>query len=613
MCGIVGFVGEKPALPVLLDGLSRLEYRGYDSAGVTLQGNAGLRTVRTVGKIADLVGSPDLAGLHGTTGLGHTRWATHGKPSEENAHPHSDGKESLVIVHNGIIENHHELRADLIGQGVSFRSQTDSEVIAHLLGCRQIKHPEEDLVEAVRAVMRQLDGTFALGVMSARFPGVLVGVRRVAPLIVGMAQDCALLASDIPAILAETREVVVLEDDQIVELTTQGIRLVDAEGEELPVRTKTIAWDLAAAERGGYEHFMLKEIHEQPQAIADTLRGRIDLASGRLLLDELRIGDEGIRQIDKVFVVGCGTSYHAGLVAKYAIEHWARLPVEIDIASEFRYRDPVLDAQTLVVGVSQSGETIDTIAALRYAKDLQAKTVSVTNVVDSTMSRETDMVIYTHAGPEIGVAATKTFTAQIAALELFALYLAQSLQRLYPAEVRDLLHQMQHVPSQISEVFSLDEAILEEAKTWADVSDAFFLGRGSSYPTALEGALKMKEISYLHAEGYASGELKHGPLALIEEDVPVVAVATDSRVSAKTLSNVAEVEARGGRIIMIRNVGSDDFGLSPDTLFEVPATHELFAPMIDSVVLQLLSYHVATLRGCNVDKPRNLAKTVTVE
>ena len=613
MCGIVAYTGNGRAVPFLIDGLTRLEYRGYDSAGVAVHSGAGIDVVRRTGKLAELKAAPELATLDGTTGIGHTRWATHGRPCEANAHPQVDAKGRIALVHNGIIENHHELRTELEAAGIEFASDTDTEVVAQLVGRSLDEDPAFGLADAVRAAARRLDGAFALAVISADDPELVVGARRAAPLVAGTSGAAGLLASDIPAILAETRDVVVLEDDQLVEMRGTDLVVTDLDGGVVQPHRTHVTWDLEAAEKGGYDTFMLKEIHEQPRALADTLGGRLDAESGRLVLDELRTDEHALRTVDKVFVVACGTSYHAGLVAKYAIEHWARIPVEIDVASEFRYRDPVLDAQTLVIGVSQSGETADTIAACRYAQELEAKVFAVTNVVDSTMAREADAVVYTHAGPEIGVAATKTFTCQIAALDLLALWLAQLRGSLYASEVGTLLEQMLRLPAQVAEVLADLGEVEAEAAVWKDATDAFYLGRGAAFPTALEGALKMKEISYLHAEAYPAGELKHGPLALIDEDVPVVSVVTASKVHAKTLSNVAEVAARGGRIVLLANPGTDFGGIDPARVFEVPETHELFAPIVDSVALQVLAYQVATARGCNVDKPRNLAKTVTVE
>lgn len=614
MCGIVGYVGDKQAVGVLIEGLRRLEYRGYDSAGIAVpDGTEGLCVVKRQGKLADLEAAPELPGLVGTTGIGHTRWATHGVPSERNSHPHLDAAGRVAVVHNGIIENFHDLRAELESEGIEFRSDTDSEVIAQLIGLELAGVPGVDLAEAVSAVCRRLEGAFAIAVVASDSPGRIVGARRQAPLVAGVTETGTILASDIPALISETREIIVVEDDELVDLRAGSLVLSDIEGRERVPGTVHVDWDVAAAERSGFEDFMLKEIHEQPRVIGDTLRGRIDTVTGSLRLDELRTSDDELRSANKVFVVACGTSFHAGLVAKYAIEHWVRIPVEIDIASEFRYRDPVLDARTLVIGVSQSGETADTIAACRYASQLGAKVVAVTNVVGSSLAREADAVVYTHAGPEIGVAATKTFTCQIAALLVLALYLGQTRGSLYPSEVRGVLEQMRRLPEQVAEVLDDVDPIRAEAGRWSRVHDAFYLGRGPAYSTALEGALKMKEISYLHAEAYPSGELKHGPLALIVEGVPVISVVTAGRVQKKTISNVAEVAARGGRIVLVANAGTDMGGLLPDTVFEVPETHELLAPIVDSVVLQLLAYHVAKQRGCDVDQPRNLAKTVTVE
>ncbi len=614
MCGIVAFIGDRPAIPVLLGGLARLEYRGYDSAGVCVVDDDRLDVVRQVGKLSELSAMHEIDAMGGSAGIGHTRWATHGKPSVANGHPHTNCDGTIAIVHNGIIENHDELRDELSQSGCRFTSQTDSEVIAHLIGYILERNPGSGLVAAVRSAVLRLDGSFAIAVQSSRDPSVIVGARRQSPLIAGRSGGAGLLASDISAILCETRDVVIVDDDQIVELR-KGCDPVTTsfEGAPVDVSWTHVDWDLDAAERGGYDDFMLKEIYEQPRAIKDTLRDRIDHETGRLVLDEFHSNGHVLDGFDKVFVVACGTSYHAGLVAKYAIEHWVRVPVEIDIASEFRYRDPVLDSRTLVIGISQSGETTDTIEAMRYARDLSARVIVVSNVVESTMAREADAVIYTHAGPEIGVAATKTFTAQIAALIILALYLAQIRGALYAGETAHVIDMIARIPDQVEQLLSDTSAIEEEAHRWSDVTDAFFLGRGPGYPTALEGALKMKEITYLHAEAYAAGELKHGPLALIEDGVPVIADVTMSKVSAKTLSNVAEVAARGGRIILLKNPGTSHGSLDADTVFTVPPTHELLAPILNTVVLQLLAYFVAKDRGCNVDKPRNLAKTVTVE
>ena len=615
MCGIVGYVGDEPAVPILLAGLERLEYRGYDSAGVAVVDTGGdgagrLSVVPRQRPLADLAACADLVGLAGRTGIGHTRWATHGRPSEANSHPHRDPSGRVAVVHNGIIENHQELRRRLTAGGAVFASETDSEVIAHLVAGALVAGAG-DLVTAVRKAIGELEGAFAIAAVSVDEPGVIVGARREAPLVAGVGDGCGVLASDIPAILAQTRDVVVVEDDEIVEVRPGGLRLESVAGAVLEPAWRRVEWDLAAAERGGYPDFMLKEIHEQPEALADTLRARLDDA-GRLTLDEVRLSEDDLRRVDKVVVVACGTSYHAGLVAKYALERWARLPVEAEIASEFRYREPVVDGRTLVVGISQSGETADTIAACRHAAEAGAVVVAVSNVVDSTMAREAGAVVYTHAGPEIGVAATKTFTCQIAALQLFALYLAQARGTLDSEAISPIWKELQEVPRLVAGVLADTSVIEDEARRWDGVEDAFFLGRGAAYPVALEGALKMKEISYVHAEGYPAGELKHGPLALIEPGVPVVAVVTPSEVSRKTLSNVAEVAARGGRIILLASPGEEGTEVA-EVVLAVPCLHDLVAPIVDVVPLQLLAYHVARNRGLDVDKPRNLAKTVTVE
>lgn len=610
MCGIVGYVGGKPALPVLLEGLARLEYRGYDSAGIALQGADGLWVRRRSGKLAELTESVNDAPRGSTSGIGHTRWATHGRPTETNAHPHSDCTGRLAVIHNGIVENFLELRESLRAAGHTFASDTDTEVIAHLI--EQEFMAGAVLADAVRSVMAMIEGAFAIAVMHADVPGLIVGARRVSPLVAGTSDGTSVLASDIPAILGVTRDVFVIEDDQVVELRAGSLRVTDSSGAEVTPDRRHVTWDLESAEKAGFADFMLKEIHEQPIAVADTLRGRTD-PSGLLILDELRLKEEELRSVDKVFIVGCGTSYHAGLVAKYAIERWTRIPCEIEIASEFRYRDPVLDAQTLVIVVSQSGETADTLAASRYAKRWNAKVVSVCNVVDSSMAREADAVIHTHAGPEIGVAATKTHLAQVVALEVLALYLAQVRATMKSDEARQILSELQRLPEKVQGVLALSGEIQAIAEHFAGTRDFFFLGRGVGYPVALEGALKLKEISYARAEGYPAGEMKHGPIALVEPGVVVIGVATRSHVHRKTLSNIAEMQTRGATIVLVISEGDEEARSYADHVIEVPETLELFTPVVDVVALQLFSYWLAKARGCDVDKPRNLAKTVTVE
>ncbi|MEX2134432.1 MAG: glutamine--fructose-6-phosphate transaminase (isomerizing) [Acidimicrobiia bacterium] len=607
MCGIVGYVGPREVIDVLVPGLARLEYRGYDSAGVALNYEGKLTVRKGAGRIADLekllADDPPPTAV---SGIGHTRWATHGAPNSINAHPHFDCDESVVVVHNGIIENWADLKAKLEADGHVFRSDTDTEVVAHLIESMS----DLPLVDAVRAAMNIADGALALAVSRSDEPGVLVGARRGSPLVVGRGEGENFLASDIPAFLEYTRNMVVIDDDRVVEVTATSVTVTDLEGNVVVPDERVVEWDLEAAEKGGYATFMLKEIHEQPHAITDTLAGRVD--NGRVILRELKIDPEILRQSDKVFVVACGTSYHAAMMAKYAIERWTRMPVEIDIASEFRYRDPVLNSRSLVIGISQSGETIDTLAAIRYAKAQGSTVIGVSNVVDSALAREADAVLYTRAGPEIGVAATKTFTTQLVAMQLLGLYLAQVRGAMDPGAVELLVRDLNRLPAQVESVLEQSDAIEELTRGWADVRDYFFLGRSGDFPVAMEGALKLKEIAYVRAEGYAAGEMKHGPIALIEEGVVVIGVATDSHVTKKTLANMEEVKARGGTIVLIAEEG-DDVGAVADHLIRVPSGPDLLCTVTAVVPLQLIAYHVATAKGLDVDKPRNLAKTVTVE
>ncbi|MBI4729719.1 MAG: glutamine--fructose-6-phosphate transaminase (isomerizing) [Acidobacteria bacterium] len=607
MCGIIGYVGSEPALPILLDGLRRLEYRGYDSAGVAVV-NDGLTVVRRAGKMEALEKALSPLPIAGSSGIGHTRWATHGGPTDRNAHPHLDCTGRIAVVHNGIIENFLDLRERLAAEGHALDSETDTEAIAHLIEAAY----DGDLVAAVRAALRHLQGAFSVAVVSADEPGLVVAAKRTSPLIVGRAGHGTLLASDPPALLPYTREMVHVLDDQLVEITADGARITTFEGAPAEGESIHVDWDLVAAEKAGFPDFMLKEIFEQPDAVADTLRGRT-LPDGRLTLDELRLSEEELRGIDKVFVVACGSAFHAGLVAKYAIEHWTRLPVEIEIASEFRYRDPVLDRDTLVLAVSQSGETIDTLEAVRYAKAQRAKVMAVVNVVGSSVAREADAVVYQHAGLEVGVCATKTFVTQMVALKLLALYLAQVRATMFPEEVAAVVRQMRTLPAALREALGLREQVAGIAREIAGAPDVLFIGRHVGYPVALEGALKLKEISYVHAEGYPAGELKHGPIALVEEGVPVVAVATQCHVYPKVLSNIQEVKARGARVIAVASAGDRDIARHAGDVIFVPRTNELLAPEVVSIPLQLLAYEVAKTRGLDVDRPRNLAKSVTVE
>ena len=621
MCGIIGYVGPDDALPVLMTGLATLEYRGYDSAGVgVLTGSARpeLRVVKRAGKLQALRSAVEDVDLTGTVGLGHTRWATHGEPTDRNAHPHLDSAGDIALVHNGIVENYAAIKAELSAEGVEFLSDTDSEVLAALVARHHRRvdanaAPGTALAEALRAVMRQIDGQFAVALVDRRDPDVLVAGRRGAPLVLGHADDASLLSSDIAGLIAHTRDVEALMDDQVAVLTRERITVTDLDGAETSGQRFTVDWDVDAAEKQGYSHFMLKEIHEQPQAIADTLLGRVDV-DGRIALDEVRFDSADIRTADKVYVVACGTSYHAGLVAKHAIEHWAGIGVEVEIASEFRYRDPILTPHTLVVAISQSGETTDTIAAAAHARDQRAKVIAISNVVGSTLTREADAVIYTRAGPEIAVASTKAFTTQIVALDVLALFLAQERRTMFTEECRDQLARIEALPALMEQLLEGSEAQLAElASTIAAAGYVMFIGRHNGVPIALEGALKLKEISYLHAEGFPAGEMKHGPIALIDNGGPVVAIATRGHVHGKVVSNIQEVKARGAEVIAIATEGDTDVKAHADHIVYVPDVHELLYPVLTVVPLQVIAYHAAVGLGCDVDQPRNLAKTVTVE
>jgi glutamine---fructose-6-phosphate transaminase (isomerizing) len=608
MCGIVGYVGPDQALPILVEGLRRLEYRGYDSAGVAVL-DGDLRVVKRAGKLSELEAAlEDGTEIAGRTGMGHTRWATHGAPTDRNAHPHLDCSGRIAVIHNGIIENFQGLRDRLTKDGHMFSSETDTEVVAHLIE----EARGATLVEAVRETVGQLTGAYALVVTSADEPDVIVGVKVSSPLLVGLGRGENLLGSDQPAFMHRTKEFVALEDGQMAEIRPDSVRILDFDGNDVPVEPETVGWDLQAAEKAGYDDFMLKEIHEQPVAVRDTLRGRFD-PYGRLALDDLRMHEDQIRDVDKVFVVACGTAFHAGLVAKYAIEYWVRVPVEIEIASEFRYRDPVLDPNTLTLGISQSGETIDTLEAIRHARHQQSHVIAITNTVGSSIARESDGVLYTHAGPERGVAATKTFATQMVAMHLMALYLAQVRGSKYPMDISGSVSMLDMVPDQLEQALRLDEQTKGLADRFHQAKDVLFIGRHTGYPAALEGALKLKEISYIHAEGYPAGELKHGPIALIERGTPVVAVATQCHVYPKVLSNIQEVKARGAEVVAVATEGDEQIGTLADHVLYVPNTHELLSPIVVTVPLQLFAYHIAKRLGRDVDQPRNLAKSVTVE
>jgi glucosamine--fructose-6-phosphate aminotransferase (isomerizing) len=614
VCGIVGYVGPRPALEVVVEGLRRLEYRGYDSAGVAVIGaDSRLQVAKKQGRIENLDKVLAAQSIGGTTGMGHTRWATHGAPNDRNAHPHVDGASRVAVVHNGIIENFAELRAGLERDGLEFVSETDSEAVAHLIG-RELERGCSPAV-ALRAVCARLDGAFTLVVLDREHPDTIVAARRNSPLVLGVGDGEMFLGSDVAAFFEFTRNAVELGQDQIVEMTRDGYSITDFDGNSVQGKPFHIDWDLAAAEKGGYDYFMLKEIQEQPAAIRDTLSGH--LSGGQIELDEQRVDRQDFRDVEKVFVVACGTAYHSGLIAKHAIEHWARIPVEVEMASEFRYRDPVLDRQTLVVAISQSGETADTLEAVRHARSQRAKVLAICNTNGAQIPRESDAVLYTHAGPEIGVAATKTFTAQLAAVQLVGLALAQARGTKYGDEIVREYEALATVPALVTRVLEQVESVRELAREIAHAKAVLFLGRGVGYPVALEGALKLKELAYMHAEGFPAGELKHGPIALVEPGLPVVVVMPSpvgrALLHQKMLSNIAEVTARGARTIVIAEEGDTAVEAFASDLIRVPATPTLLSPFVTTIPMQVLAAEIAQARGLDVDKPRNLAKSVTVE
>ncbi|GGU10992.1 glutamine--fructose-6-phosphate transaminase (isomerizing) [Streptomyces violascens] len=615
MCGIVGYVGGQSALDVVVAGLKRLEYRGYDSAGVAVLADGGLAAAKKAGKLVNLEKALLEAPLPaGSTGIGHTRWATHGGPTDDNAHPHLDNAGRVAVVHNGIIENFAALRAELAERGHQLASETDTEVVAHLLA--ECHSSAEDLAEAMRQVCRRLEGAFTLVAVHADEPDVVVGARRNSPLVVGVGEGEAFLASDVAAFIAHTRSAIELGQDQVVELRRDGVVVTDFDGAPAETRAYHVDWDASAAEKGGYDYFMLKEIAEQPKAVADTLLGRID-AAGSLTLDELRIPDSVLREVDKVVIVACGTAYHAGMIAKLAIEHWTRIPCETELASEFRYRDPILDRRTLVIAISQSGETMDTLMALRHAREQGAKVLAICNTNGSTIPRESDAVLYTHAGPEVAVASTKAFLTQLVACYLVALYLGQVRGTKWGDEIRAVVHDLAAIATEVDRVLETMEPVRELARSLAGKNTVLFLGRHVGYPVALEGALKLKELAYMHAEGFAAGELKHGPIALIEEDLPVVVVVPSPRgrsvLHDKIVSNIQEIRARGARTIVIAEEGDEAVAPYADHLIRIPVTPTLLQPLVSTVPLQVFACELATARGNEVDQPRNLAKSVTVE
>ena len=614
MCGIVGYVGEQSALDVVLGGLRRLEYRGYDSAGVAvLDGDSQLQIERRAGKLANLDAALANQTLAGTLGIGHTRWATHGAPTDRNAHPHTDCTGAVAIVHNGTIENFAELRGDLEARNHELTSDTDTEAVAHLIEEHYSDGPTAgDLAASVRSVCRALEGSFVLVVAHRDHPDLVVGARRNLPLVVGLGDGENFLASDVTAFIAHTRNARALDQDQVVELRREGVRVTDLDGNVVDGEQFHVDWDTAAAEKGGYDYFMLKEIQEQPEAIRETIGGRIG-PDGRLQLDELSIGDEDIRAFNKAFIVACGSAYHSGLVGKYAIERWCRLPVEVEMASEFRYRDPVLNARTLVIAVSQSGETADTLEAVRHAKQQEAWVMTVTNTVGSSIARESNAAFYTRGGPEIAVASTKAVMTQLSAVYLVGLYLAQVRGTRDADEVRSHFHDLATVPALVSEVLGRMDATRKLARELAGEERVLFLGRHVGYPMALEGALKLKELAYVSAEGMPAGEIKHGPIALIEKGTPVVVLATRHALQQKLVTNVQEIRARGARTIVIATDGDETVTPYADHLIRLPDTKSLLSPMLTLVPLQVFAAEFAMARGLDVDQPRNLAKSVTVE
>lgn len=609
MCGIVGYIGKKNVADVLLDGLKRLEYRGYDSAGIAIVDQGSLKLRRTLGKLKFLEKSLNEDPLHGQFGIGHTRWATHGRPSEENAHPHRDCTGSIVVVHNGIIENYLPLKKKLLAEGHQFKTETDTEVIAHLIE----SHFTDSLEEAVLKALPELEGVYALAILSTKEPGKIIGARFGPPLIIGQGDGENFLASDIPAILNHTKKMIFLDDGEIAIIGKDEVSVIDIKGKKRKKETTTITWNPIMAEKGGYKHFMLKEIHEQPRAVRDTLFGRISLDSGTIYLNDIKISEEEFKKFQKICIIACGTSLHAGLVGKFLFEKMTRMPTEVDYGSEFRYRDPIITSDTLYIMISQSGETADTLAALREAKSKGANSIAICNVVGSMLTREATGTFYTHAGPEIGVASTKAFTSQIAALYILALYLARSKGIFSEDDVRKHSQYIMRIPAQMEEILRQENNIEEIAIKLSHAQDFLFLGRGINYPIALEGALKLKEISYIHAEGYPAGEMKHGPIALIDENLPVVAIAVKDKVYEKILSNIEEVKARSGIVLALANDNDSTLRDKVDYVFTIPETLDLLYPLLLAIPLQLLAYYIALRLGCDVDQPRNLAKSVTVE
>ena len=610
MCGIIGYIGDNPAMPILIEGLKRLEYRGYDSAGVALMENGSLTVEKTKGKISQLERLVNGKAWKGTVGMAHTRWATHGEPNTENAHPHTDCTGEIAVIHNGIIENYSAIKQRLVKEGHAFTTQTDTEVIAHLV--EKFYAGGVTLEEAVRKTVAQLEGTYGLVIMSKREPDKIIGVRNGSPLIVGVSNGENFLASDVSAILKHTQKVIYLDDHEMVTVWRDRFHTKTVDNITTNKEIHSVDWDLEMIEKGGFDHFMLKEINEQPETITNAMRGRLVFDEGIAKLGGLNVTDQDLREIRRIMILGCGTSWHAGLIGEYIIEEHARIPVEVEYASEFRYRNPIIDPGTLTLAISQSGETIDTLEAMREAKRRGSRVLGISNVVGSTIARESDGGVYIHAGPEIGVASTKAFTSQITVLSLLALLLG----RLRVMSKRDGQEQIQHLqklPSQVQKILDQDAQILEIARGYCNDTNFLYLGRGANFPVALEGALKLKEISYIHAEGYPAAEMKHGPIALIDKNMPVVVICPKDNAYHKILGNIAEVKARKGRIIVICNEGDDEVAEMADHVIMIPQTLDFLYPILTVLPLQLLAYHIAVLRGCDVDQPRNLAKSVTVE
>lgn len=608
MCGIVGFTGNQQAAPVLLEGLSKLEYRGYDSAGISVYDGEKIETVKTKGKIKDLRKlTNDGRNLPGTVGIGHTRWATHGEPSDINSHPHVNAEETIAVVHNGIIENYLELKQRLIKKGYVFKSETDTEVVALLLDY----YFDGDLLKTLAKVMTRIEGSYALGIMNKDNPDEIIAVKKDSPLIVGLSEEGNYIASDIPAVLKHTRKIYILEDGEIVKLTRDGVTVYNQDLEVIEKEVTEIQWDVSAAEKGGYEHFMMKEIHEQPKAIRDTIYPR--LKDDEVFIHELRMTDEEIKDLRKIFIIACGSAYHAGVTGKYVIEEMARIPVEVDLASEFRYRNPILDEDTLAIIISQSGETADTLAAMREVKRHGVRTLAIVNVVGSSIAREADDVLYTWAGPEIAVATTKGYTSQLAALYLLALHFGKIREKFCPEDYHEMIQELKALPDKLEILLENKEKIQYLANKYIGLKDVFFLGRGIDYASALESSLKLKEISYVHSEAYAAGELKHGTISLIEKGTLVIALATQEHLYGKIISNIVEVRTRGAFVLAVTNEDYREIENNADYVFYIPKTNKNFTGLMASIPMQLFAYYVAVAKGCDVDQPRNLAKSVTVE